>query len=131
MGTWGGVAQARHGFVGGAWNARRMATSPSDEQRVRAADVIKEVDDQETLARLAGMACAGIEHTSGHERLAVLTELTHTVRAVADAAERAAGQTDEEVSRALWHLTGAIGSRLTEQPLPVLRGEPLPDPDDT
>ena len=47
-------------------------------------------------------------------------------RAVSDAAERAAGHTDGEVSRAMWHLTGAIGSRLTEEPLPVLRGEPLP-----
>lgn len=108
-----------------------MATNPSHEQRVRAADAIKEVDDPESLARLASMACAGIEHTSGHDLLAVLTELTHTVRAVADAAERAAGNTDEEVSRALWRLTGAIGSRLTEQPLPVLRGEPLPEPDGT
>lgn len=107
-----------------------MATNRSHEQRVRAArDAIKDVDDPEALARLAALACTRIEHTSGHELLAVLTELTHTVRAVSDAAERAAGHTDEEVSRAMWHLTGTIGSRLTDEPLPVLRGEPLPEPD--
>ncbi len=104
-----------------------MATSPSDDHRVRAArDAIKDIDDPEALARLAAMACARIERTSGKELLAVLTELTHTVRAVADAAEHTAGHTDEEVSRAMWSLTGAIGSRLTDEPLPVLRGEPKP-----
>lgn len=63
---------------------------------------------------LAAMACTGIEYTSGHELRTVLTELTQTVRAVSDADERAAGHTDGQVPRAVWCLTGAIGSRLAE-----------------
>lgn len=107
-----------------------MATSHDDHRVLAARDALVAVDDSESLARLAALACARISHTSGHERLAVLTELTHTVRAVADAAERAAGHSDREVSNAMWRLTGAIRTRLTEEPLPVLRGEPLPEPDE-
>lgn len=92
-----------------------------------AAEAIAAVTDPDDLARLAAMACSRIDRTSGHAQLSVLTNLVHTVRAVADAAERTAGRTDDEVSAAMWRLSGAIGSRLTAEPLPVLHGEPLPD----
>lgn len=102
-----------------------MAARPHVDPRMAvASEALDAVDDPVALARLAAAACARIEYTSGPEQLRVLTDLVHTVRALADAAERAAGGTDPEVTKAMWRLTAAIGSRLTEQPLPVLRGFP-------
>lgn len=91
-----------------------------------AAEALSAVDAPADLARLAAMACARIQHTAGREQMDVLTNLVHAARAVADAAERTTGHTDDEVSAAAWRLSGAIGSRLTAEPLPVLRGEGLP-----
>ena len=104
------------------------AARPSADPRTAvAAEALAAVDDPDDLARLATMACSRIAYIPGPARLSVLTNLVHTVRAVADAAERTAGQSDDKVSAAMWRLSGAIGSRLTTEPLPVLHGQPLPD----
>lgn len=92
-----------------------------------AADALERVTDPYELARLAAMACGRIGHADGHERERVLTELVHTTRAVSDAAQRAADHHEPDVADVAGRLCGAIGSRLTDEPLPVLRGEPLDD----
>lgn len=91
-----------------------------------AADALRAVDNPVELAHLAAMACARIGPTIGRERLEVLTELTHTLRALTDAAERTTDQTDHEVSAAMWKLTALLGTKFTSEPLPVLYGRPLP-----
>lgn len=103
-----------------------MDENTDDGGFAAARSAVQDVRDPEQLARLACLALAGIDATNGNHRVQVLTELTHAVRAVSDAAERTAGVTDPEISAAMWRLTGALGTRLTEEPLPVLRGEAPP-----
>lgn len=101
-----------------------------DEPYLRARDAAREIADPEQRARLAtAILSRGIEETSGDELHRVLTELVHTTRALGDAAQRTAGTNDLELDRAMWRLAGVIGTRLTDEPLPVTRGEALPTPE--
>jgi hypothetical protein len=98
--------------------------------RDTATDAIRAVEDPVILASLATTALARIGPTAGRQQLEVLTELTHTLRMLSDAAQRTAGQNDPQVGDAMWKLTGLIGTRFTAEPLPVLHGQPLPEGED-
>lgn len=102
----------------------------TDATTKAAVEALRAVDDPVVLARLATMACARIGPTIGRERLEVLTELIHTLRALTNAAERTTDQIDSEVSSAMWKLTALIGTKFTSEPLPVLYGRPLPEGED-
>ena len=104
-------------------------TDTNEERFARIRNDLGLIDDPEILARLAAVALAHIDETRDVATLrAVLTELTHTARAVSDTAQRAAGVNDVKVSVAMWRLTAEIGTRLTDEPLAVLHGEPEPEP---